>query len=452
MKQYININFEKDPNPDQLGSLRAIYQISKSSFGIKWILVLACFVLVIMFFPWTQNIRAKGTITTLRQEDRPQEINSVLPGKLLKWYVKEGDFVKKGDTILQLGEVKMEYFDPKLQSRMQDQILAKKESISAYRGKVGTAMQQTEALQSGLSLKLSSIDNKIGQQKLKIASDSADLIAAKNALNAYSRQISAARIMLDSGVISVLEFEKRRVIHQDGVAKVVSVTNKLNQSKQEFINLKIDKNSASQEYLDKIAKTQGERLSSVSDAAGTEAEVLKLQNQLSNYDVRRQLYFITAPQDGQITKAKKAGIGEILKEGEMIVEIVPQNIRQAVEMYVQPVDLPLVNIGQSVTFIFDGFPAIVFSGWPQSSFGTFVGVVTAVETSVSDNGMFRVLVKEGKSQRQWPKNLRVGGGANGIALLKDVPIYYEIWRNINGFPPEYYKPGNDKISKNSKTK
>jgi hypothetical protein len=34
----------------------------------------------------------------------------------------------------------------------------------------------------------------------------------------------------------------------------------------------------------------------------------------------------------------------------------------------------------------------------------------------------------------------MGGGANGIALLKDVPIGYELWRNINGFPPEYYKP------------
>ena len=33
----------------------------------------------------------------------------------------------------------------------------------------------------------------------------------------------------------------------------------------------------------------------------------------------------------------------------------------------------------------------------------------------------------------------MGAGASGIALLKDVRIYYELWRNINGFPPEYYK-------------
>jgi len=49
------------------------------------------------------------------------------------------------------------------------------------------------------------------------------------------------------------------------------------------------------------------------------------------------------------------------------------------------------------------------------------------------------LVAEDVNDKPWPKLLRMGGGANGIALLKDVPIYYELWRNINGFPPEYYQ-------------
>jgi hypothetical protein len=141
-----------------------------------------------------------------------------------------------------------------------------------------------------------------------------------------------------------------------------------------------------------------------------------------------------------VVQAKKAGIGEILKEGEIVVEIVPTEVEYAVEMYVRPVDLPLVSKGQRVRFLFDGFPAIVFSGWPQASYGTFEGEVTAVESSVNDNGKFRVLVKESPGLKPWPKQLMMGTGAMGIALLKDVPIWYELWRNINGFPPDYYKP------------
>jgi hypothetical protein len=101
--------------------------------------------------------------------------------------------------------------------------------------------------------------------------------------------------------------------------------------------------------------------------------------------------------------------------------------------------------------MFDGFPAIVFSGWPQSSYGTFGGVVAAIEGSSSDNGQFRVLVAEDKNDKKWPPQLKIGAGAQGIALLKDVPIWYELWRNINGFPPEYYVvEGKDKKGKKEK--
>jgi len=246
--------------------------------------------------------------------------------------------------------------------------------------------------------------------------------------------------MLDSGAISLIDFERRKINYQNAIAKSNSASNKLLQSKQELTILGIDQRSAIQEYTDKIAKADGDRFSTLSDAASTEAEVSKLQNQYSNYDARNKLYYIIAPQSGQVTKAKKAGLGEFIKEGEMIVEIVPDNIQYAVELFVEPMDLPLINIGQKVRFVFDGFPAIVFSGWPGSSYGTFGGKVSAVETSVSENGKFRVLVIEDTDDRKWPPQLRMGGGASGIALLKDVRIYYEIWRTINGFPPEYYTP------------
>ncbi len=137
----------------------------------------------------------------------------------------------------------------------------------------------------------------------------------------------------------------------------------------------------------------------------------------------------------------------MLKEGEMIVEIVPSLIQYAVELFVEPMDLPLINIGQKVRFVFDGFPAIVFSGWPKSSYGTFGGTVSSIETSVSSNGKFRVLVAEDPLEKKWPQQLRIGGGAKGIALLKDVGIYYELLRNINGFPPEYYTPIKDEAEK-----
>lgn len=434
-----------------LQSYKKIYRIDKQSSVKRWLISILLICAVVMFLPWTQNIKTTGTITTLKQEDRPQEVNTILSGSIVKWYVKEGDFVKKGDTILQLGEVKVDYFDPNLLDRTKQQLESKKQSAAGYENKAQTANTQIAAQQEAQVLKLSMLDNKIKQQQLKIISDSNDVIALSNELSIYKRQLDAGKIMLDSGAISLVDFEKRRANYQNGFAKKISAENKLGQSKQELINYRIEKNSVVQDYVDKISKTEGEKFSSLSNLASTNADIAKLQNIYANYDIRNKLYYIIAPQDGQIIKAKKAGISEFVKEGEMIVQIVPINTNYAVEMFVEPMDLPLIHLGENVRFIFDGFPAIVFSGWPNNSYGTFGGKITAIETNISSNGKFRVLVAEDTTtlRKAWPKNLKIGGGAKGIALLKDVKVGYELWRNINGFPPEYYKP---KAKEESKSK
>lgn len=449
MENYINSNIEERAAEGRLSSFGKVYHISRTSQVKKWLWGTLLLMLVILCLPWTQNIRARGSVTTLRQEQRPQELNTIIAGRVIKWFVKEGDYVKEGDTLLQLGEVKIEYLDPQLLDRTQEQISAKKNSIENYRNKAATAEMQRNALLQGKDLKLSSIDNKLGQQQLKIMSDSTDLVAVTNELAVYKRQIDAAKLMYDSGSISLTELEKRRMNFQNAQAKRITAQNKFLQAKQEMTNLLIEKNSVEQEYRDKISKAEGERFASLSNAAGTEAELSKLQNLYANYDARNQLYYLRAPQSGQVIQARKAGIGEMVKEGEMIVQIVPDKVQYAVEMYVDPMDLPLVSIGQKVRFVFDGFPAIVFSGWPENSYGTFGGTVAAVETEVSKNGKFRALVVEDSTDKPWPKQLRIGGGANAIALLKDVRIYYELWRNINGFPPEYYRSATETKQKDA---
>jgi multidrug efflux pump subunit AcrA (membrane-fusion protein) len=444
MSKFLFENIDEVVHESNISSYKKIYRINKHSKVKRWTLFIIGFSLVFLLLPWTQNIRARGSVTTLRQEERPQEINSVISGKVAQWFVKEGDIVKKGDTILKLAEVKVEYFDPNLLNRTKEQINSKQQSAEGYKGKASTALVQIEALLQNRSLKLQSIENKIQQQQLKIISDSIDITAAINDFNIYKRQLDAGKIMLDSGAISLIDFEKRKANYQNAYAKKVSAENKLAQSKQELQNLSIEKNSINQDFADKIAKAQGENFSSISDAATADAEIAKLKNLYANYDIRNQLYYVLAPQDGQITKAKKAGINEFIKEGEMIAEIVPNKISLAVELFINPMDVPLISKGQKVRFIFDGFPVIVFSGWPAASYGTFSGVVAAIETNISVNGKFRILVAEDPDlkQKRWPKYLQLGAGAQGIALLKNVPIGYELWRNINGFPPEFYKPDN----------
>ena len=138
-----------------------------------------------------------------------------------------------------------------------------------------------------------------------------------------------------------------------------------------------------------------------------------------------------------MNKAIKGGIGETFKEGEKLINIMPSNYQLAVEMYVRPIDLPLIHIGENVRIQFDGWPAIVFSGWPNVSYGTYGAKVIAIENFISDNGMYRVLLAPDKDDHEWPDAIRVGSGTKNIALLDNVPIWFELWRQINSFPPNF---------------
>lgn len=431
------MNTQFDDN-SQWKSLSSIYRYNKKSRIRKWFYSLMVLLLVVLFLPWTQNIRSRGNVTTLRQEQRPQQINTIIPGKVLKWYVKEGDFIKAGDTILQLSEIKDEYLDPQLLSRTKEQLTAKTQTIDYYKNKVDATGTQINAMSQALVLKIEQLENKLIQLSLRLNSAENELVAAENDFTIATKQYQRQKIMFDSGLVSLPQLELRNLAYQNSMAKRITAQNNLANIRQDISNTNIEMNAVRQEYAEKISKARGDQFQSLSEITTGAGEVAKLQNQYSNYSIRNGLYTITAPQSGQVNQAKKAGIGEIVKEGEMLVQIVPDKIEYAIEIFVRPVDLPLIQKGQKVRFMFDGFPAIVFSGWPEGSFGTFGGIVSAVETSVSPNGNFRVLAVEDPQDQPWPKQLSMGTGAMGMALLKDVPIWYELWRNVNGFPPDYY--------------
>jgi multidrug efflux pump subunit AcrA (membrane-fusion protein) len=436
--------------PIPLKAFNKIYRSDKTSKVKFWFLGILIFLLFFMFLPWTQNIKAKGIITTLKQEQRPQDINSPIPGKIVKWWVKEGDFVKKGDTILQISEIKEEYLDPNLVGRTKQQVQAKKGTIQSYESKINTATNQISALNEARNLKQQQLDNKLQQLENKIRGEKAELAAAVNDYTNAKDQYERLEKLYKEDVASLTDLQRRNVAFQNAYSKKVSAENKLAQTQQEVTITRIEQNSVQQEYTEKIAKAQGDQFQSRSQIATGQGEIAKLENQVTNYTIRNGMYIILAPQDGQIVQAKKAGIGEILKDGERITVIVPNRLDYAVEMFVRPIDLPLISIGQKVRFMFDGFPAIVFSGWPNNSYGTFGGKIVAFENTIGINGLFRVLVAEDKTDKEWPYQLKIGSGAQGIALLKDVPIWYELWRNINGFPPDYYKLKEPLKSENGK--
>lgn len=392
-----------------------------------------------LFLPWTQNIQAKGYVTTRLPEQRPQAIQSVISGRLEKWFVREGDFVEAGDTIIFISEIKSDYFDPDLVARTSEQVKAKSESVQSYGDKISALQNQYAALEEMLNLKRAQTRNKIQQARNKISIDSINLVALEANFKIAENQLGRTQELYKKGLKSLTEMQVKELKLQELNAKVRAQENKLLNQKNEMSNLFIELSAVESEYLDKLAKSQSEQQSALSNKLESIASTSKLRNQLSNYNERQKFYHLTAPQSGYITKTLKKGIGEIIKEGVDVATIMPAIYDLAIEMYLRPQDLPLISIGNQVRLRFDGWPAIVISGWPESSTGLFSGEVVAMDQFISDNGFYRLLISPDNTEKKWPKQLRVGTGAKAFILLKDVPIWYEVWRQLNGFPADFYQ-------------
>ncbi len=426
----------------ELNSLETLYTPRSAVILRRWMLVIVVVLLGTLFLPWQQNIDGKGDVSALTPKDRPQNIQNIISGRIEKWLVREGDLVKKGDTLLVISEMKDDYFDPRYPQRLQEQLVAKGDAIKSYQLKIQSLDNQIVALRENNKFSLQKARNKVRQGYAKVTADSTDVLAEQVQVNIAKIRLDRGEEQLNNGgLVSLSEVESRRLKYQEVRAKLVSNQNKLAISRQELINARIELSSIDAEYAEKIAKAQSDRSSAFSSLAAGEYEISQLQNKITNVDIRRGQYFVKSPQEGYIVKSLKMGIGETIKEGESICTLQPASPEMAVEMFVRAMDVPLIEPGREVRIQFEGWPSLVFSGWPSATVGTFGGTVKVIDKIDNGKGEYRLLItpRVKKGDQVWPKQLRMGSGVIGWVMLEDVPVWYEIWRQLNAFPPTLKK-------------
>ncbi|MBS1556227.1 MAG: HlyD family efflux transporter periplasmic adaptor subunit [Bacteroidetes bacterium] len=402
---------QKKMPQEKLYSLRSLDTPLAGKILARWLMGIGIVFLVILFLPWQQNIRGSGKVTALSPSNRPQTVETVIAGRIQVWKIKEGQFVEKGDTIALISEVKEKYFDPKFLLRLQQVITAKEQSLKSKDLKARALQRQIAALEDGMR-------TKVDQSKAKLE---AEQVKFNNFKNQYERN----KVLFEKGNIPLTKFQDIEYKYQGAEA--------------DYTNAKIEIERVQAEYLDKINKAESDWNNTLAEMADTQADLAKLRNDLSNMEIRSQQYHILAPQDGFVVKATQAGIGETIKEGDPVCTIMPQSTDIAVEMHVKAMDVPLISKGRRVRIEFDGFPALQFSGWPSISVGTFGGTVEVIDYVNSKPGEFRILVVPDKKDTPWPKQLRMGSGIKGWVMLDDVRVWFELWRQLNGFPPSLYQ-------------
>jgi multidrug efflux pump subunit AcrA (membrane-fusion protein) len=233
----------------------------------------------------------------------------------------------------------------------------------------------------------------------------------------------------DSQLISRLQAERDALKQSYDVAKIAAETSQLDyRRKEELLKSGL---SARREYEESKIKYKS--------YLALEGKALAELNQAEVKLSRQSTQILHAPRDGIIVRIIAGDIATTVKEGQHVATFVPSGVEPVAEIFVTGLDAPLIHPGRKVRLQFEGWPSVQFSGWPSVAIGTFGGIVKVVDPAVSPNGKFRVLVVQDPDDQPWPDNrfLRFGAQVKGWVLLDTVRLGYEMWRQLNNFPPRY---------------
>jgi len=402
-------------------------------FGRVTFVFLAIALVSMFLVPWRQTARGTGTVTALNPQERPQSVKSPTKGIIyeVKPGLREGSVVTAGEplvTLRPLAEGQVEFLN--------QQIVATKQTVDSVELNITNAEQAIEfQRQSGENMRLSLVQSlKAAEKKYEQSLNEIDVYEAQ--LRDKKNQERIAKEVVAKGIIPQQEFYSKQQAVDEAKKKLEKVKNanlgakSTLEEKKELIasyEQDIEKKNllAEQKYNEMVQKLQ-------------EAKTKLLALQTKSGELDRLV--IPAPCSGVIQQWYGVEGSDTVKEGQPLFVIVPDTDALGVEMKVNGNDMPLIKVGDKVRLQFEGWPAVQFVGWPSVAVGTFGGTVNRVFPTDDGKGNFRVLVSPDNNAAiddGWPdeRYLRQGVRANGWVLLKEVPLGYEIWRQLNGFPP-----------------
>jgi multidrug resistance efflux pump len=396
-------------------------------------LMLASVVIGLTVAPWRQNVVASGRVIAFDPVERRQFIEAPIDGRIVRWAVVEGAAVEKGDVLLEISDN-----DPSLVDRMELE-------RSATDGVREAAVRKTESVREKIARLELTRDRAVAAAESKIHVADDRIKGAERALEAAEAAEQTAKLNYDrqqrlneKGLASRRSFELAQLQYNQAVASANKARADLNAERNNRIALVAEREKVEADTQAQIEDARASLESAYSDAQKAVAELTKVDVRLA----RQATQVVRAPADGVVLRVTARQGGEMVKSGDVLMELVPASSRNVVELWVDGNDAPLVSPGRKVRLQFEGWPALQFSGWPSIAVGTFGGEVLLVDASDDGQGKFRALVQADPEDAEWPEQryLRQGVRANGWILLDEVSLGYELWRQFNGFPPATTAP------------
>ncbi|MBX9659638.1 MAG: HlyD family secretion protein [Nitrospiraceae bacterium] len=407
-----------------------------SRLAIKLVIL---FLLIIAFVPWTQTITVTGQLSAYSPYERPQDIEAQITGRIQKWHVFEGVRVKQGDLIVELEDYDPNFMAPDLLSFLDQRKKALEETRKAALSRAEQLDKRIKEMQNLVKAAVPSAQARVVEAQNKVREAYQKVESAKITMSTAELNVDRHKQLAEQGLVSQRELELTIQSAIGSKADLEGAQANLRAAEQSMKALGFGREQINAEVLQRLLDAEAARDASVGEAAKAADQVAEVSLRMSNATQRRIASKILAPIDGTVVKMAEAGAGETVRQGDKIVRLSPNSLDKAIEMTADGIDAPLLNVGRKVKILFYGIPAIPLPAWPEVMAGTYTGVIKVIDQVDDGKGNFRFWVVPDPEDRAWPEqsHVRQGTKVMGWVILNRVPLWYELWRRFNLFPPDY---------------
>jgi multidrug resistance efflux pump len=414
--------------------------------------------LLMALAPWQQSLKGSGNVVAFAPLERQQVIEAPIKGRIVRWGdgIVENARVVQGQLLAEIRDLDEEYTE-----RLRQQLEDTRKTVRAADDQIRFNTDSRDAAQRLVEVYQRQEQTYLVVKEQITLAQNAYVAAAVEKVRSVTEQLA-----IEESAVPQLEqeFERLKVLHarenialqklQEVEAKLLAAQSKVAKAQADVASAEKELEGKTQDREAYIQKAQvdvdyahGLYQKALSDEAKAQSEIAKAESERAKAEkelreMERKVatqsnQILTAPLDGFVVQITPNFGSAVLKEGDPVCTIVPETTDRAVQLWLSGNDAPLVRPGQHVRLQFEGWPAVQFSGWPSVAVGTFGGEVVSVDATDDGQGKFRILVRPETSALPWPEDryLRQGVRANGWVLLEVVPLWWEVWRQLNGFPP-----------------
>ena len=393
-------------------------------------LAFVLFVFIAALAPWRQSISGTGQVYAFLPDERPQVIEATISGRIDRWHVVEGQMVEEGELLVELSDN-----DPDRVERLTVERDAQAERLESYGQQVEAFRERVVALRESQAAQIAAAQAEVRVTQDTLTAQRELLVTAEARVTTQDLQERRMASLAGEGLASQRDRELAILGATDAQASLRSALASVNATEARL--------RVSRAALERIqASTEADLRAAEASLSSAETQVSSARASLAQAESRlaqQAAQQIRAPRSGIVQRIMAQQGGVQISSGATLALLVPTTASRAVQLYIDGNDAALVTPGREVRLQFEGWPAVQFTGWPSVAVGSFAGRVAFVDTSDDGHGDFRVVVVPDPDQEPWPepRYLRQGTRAKGWLLLEEVTVGFELWRQLNGFPPRY---------------